>query len=77
MIERLQEGSKDAVAAINRGRENALGSASQASEACTALDTITQAVASINEMNPQIATASGEQSSVAEEINRTIVSIAS
>ncbi len=77
MIERLQEGSKNAVAAINRGRENALGSADQASEARTALQTITQAVASINEMNAQIATASGEQSGVAEEINRNIVSIAS
>jgi len=77
MIERLQEGSRKAVAAMNRGRENALGSANQASEACAALDSITQAVASINDMNAHIATASGQQSEVAEEINRNIVSIAS
>lgn len=77
MIERLQDGSRKAVEAMNCGRENALGSANQASEARAALDTITQAVASINDMNAMIATASGEQSSVAEEINRNIVSIAS
>ncbi len=77
MIERLQEGSRRAVAAMNRGRENAMGSASQASDAREALDSITQAVASINSMNAQIATASGQQSGVAEEINRNIVSIAS
>jgi methyl-accepting chemotaxis protein len=77
MIERLQEGSRKAAAAMNRGRENAVGSANQASEARTALDSITQAVASINSMNTQIAAASGEQSGVAEEINRNIASIAS
>ncbi len=76
MIERLQEGSKNAVAAMNRGQEDAQGSAAQAAEARAALETITRAVASINEMNAQIATASGEQSSVAEEINRNIISIA-
>jgi len=40
-----------------------------------ALDAITQAVATINEMNDQIASAAEEQASTAEEINRNVIDI--
>ncbi|MDR6236607.1 methyl-accepting chemotaxis protein [Pseudomonas psychrotolerans] len=44
-------------------------------DAGSALSMITQAVSSIQNMNLQIATAAEEQSSVAEEINRSIVNV--
>ncbi|OOZ38712.1 hypothetical protein BOW53_14400 [Solemya pervernicosa gill symbiont] len=60
---------------MNEGREQAEASVAQAGEAGSALDTITQTVANVGEMNSQIAGAAEEQSSVAEEVNRSIVSI--
>lgn len=52
--------------------ENSVANASQAGEA---LDLITTAVATINDMAAQIATAAEEQTSVNEEINRNVVNI--
>jgi methyl-accepting chemotaxis protein len=76
MIERLQSGARDAVAVMGAGRAQAQTSVEQAASAGASLEAITNRVATINEMNAQIATAAEEQTSVAEEINRKIVSIA-
>ncbi len=75
MIERVQSGAAQAVSVMASGRQSAKESVDQASEAGESLDAITQAVSSITDMNVQIASAAEEQSSVAEEMNRNIVSI--
>jgi len=75
IIERLRDGVHDAVNVMDEGRKQADASVSQASEAGAALDSITQAVATVGDMNAQITSAAEEQSAVAEEINRSIFSI--
>lgn len=75
MIEKLQSGSRKAVAAMEKGREKATTGVEQAKEASDALEAITRSVETINEMNTQIASAAEEQSSVAEEINKNIINI--
>ncbi|OBS09818.1 methyl-accepting chemotaxis protein [Acidihalobacter prosperus] len=75
MIEQLQGGAKAAVSAMDAGRERASQSVEKAREADMSLQTITEAVARINDMNALIASAAEEQSSVAEEINRNISNI--
>ncbi len=75
MIQRLQAAAAEAVTAMNQGQTQAHQSVAQAVEAGQGLDSITQAVATISDMNQQIATAAEEQTAVAEEINRNIVNI--
>lgn len=75
MISHLQSGAREAVEAMEASRNQAQAGVEQAAEAGASLDDITGAVAQINDMNTQIASASEEQSSVAEEINRNIVTI--
>ncbi len=75
MIERLQSGASHAVGVMDQGRERAQASVEQAAGAGASLSAITEAVARINEMNAQIASAAEEQTSVAEEINRNIINI--
>ncbi len=75
MIERLQVGSRDAVHVMENSRERAEQSVELAAKAGDALETITGAINTITDMNHQIATASEEQSVVAEEINQNIVNI--
>lgn len=77
MIERLQAGSNHAVGLMKHSNEQAELSVKQAGLAGGALQQITQAVASINDMAAQIATAAEEQNSVNEEISRNITNIAS
>ncbi|WP_024328422.1 methyl-accepting chemotaxis protein [Thioalkalivibrio sp. ALR17-21] len=74
-IENLQAGTRNAVDAMGRGREMAENTASNAQEAGDALSRIVAAVERIRDMNTQIASAAEEQNSVAEEINRNIISI--
>ncbi|MCF6282609.1 MAG: methyl-accepting chemotaxis protein [Candidatus Polarisedimenticolaceae bacterium] len=76
IIERLQTGARDAVQAMEAGRIQAQNSVEQAGLAGESLEMIAQAVGSINDMNMQIANAAEEQSVVAEEINRNVVTIA-
>lgn len=76
MIERLQAGAKEAVAVMEKGKEQVSDSVGYASNAGESLQNITQAVAVIKDMSQQIASASSEQSSVTEEINQNVISIA-
>lgn len=75
MIQKLQEGSKKAVKVMENGTSQAREGAAMAMEAAGSLDAIVRSVASINEMNTQIAAAAEEQSAVAEEINKNVVNI--
>tara|TARA_R110000751_G_scaffold91266_3_gene179154 strand:- start:381676 stop:382080 length:405 start_codon:yes stop_codon:yes gene_type:complete len=75
MIEKLQTGSKQAVSVMEQGRTQAQTGTIQASDAAQSLVKITSSVATINDMNTQIASAAEEQSVVAEEVNRNITNI--
>lgn len=75
MIERLQSGSQQAVQAMSNSQEKAQVTVDQAGAAGSSLQAITTNVASISDMNLQIATAAEEQSSVSEEINRNVTEI--
>ncbi len=75
MIERLQGGARNAVEVMEQGRTSAHSGVEQASEAATSLEAITHAVTTINEMNAMIASAAVEQTSVAEDMNKSIVNI--
>jgi len=76
MIERLQAGAREAVSVMKKGREQVTTSVGHAEDAGESLQKITSAVAVIKDMSQQIASASKEQSSVTEEINRNVISIA-
>ncbi len=76
MISRLQKGAAEAVDVMNKGCEQADGSVKHAELTGTALNTITNSVTNISDMNVQIASAAEEQNAVAEEINRNITEIA-
>ncbi|MCW8908714.1 MAG: methyl-accepting chemotaxis protein [Sedimenticola sp.] len=75
MIKSLQENTRQAVSAIDGGCHTAEQNVGQANSARASLDAITTAIQTINDMNLQIARASEQQSTVSEEINRSIVSI--
>ena len=75
MIEKLQQGSRNAVKVMDDGMEQTEKTVSQAAEAGATLEAITSAVDHITSMNEQIASAAEEQSSVAEEINRNVVNV--
>lgn len=77
IIEQLQQGTRTTVEAMNEGQQQAETCVQQAGEAGEALDAITQAISVINEMNMQIASASEEQSSVAESINENVINVKS
>ncbi len=75
MIERLQGGAREAVTAMRDGQSQAQTSVDQAAQAGVALEAITRAVASITDMNHQIAHAAQQQGEVAEEIDRNLANI--
>jgi len=75
MLDRLKTGASNAVEVMDAGHKQAQDSVEQANSASNSLAAITEAVAAIKNMNAQIATASEEQSSVAEEMNRSVVNI--
>ncbi|MGV8664551.1 methyl-accepting chemotaxis protein, partial [Pseudomonas aeruginosa] len=76
MIDRLQQGTNAAVDAMRRSGEAGEGTSNQANQAGDSLDAIAQLIATINAMNAQIASASEEQTAVAEEIKRSVHQIA-
>ena len=75
MISRLQTGANKAVSAMGQGQSQAQAGVDKAREASEALHTISGAVATINDLNSQIASAAEEQSATTEEINRNITNI--
>ncbi|WP_027857730.1 methyl-accepting chemotaxis protein [Marinobacterium jannaschii] len=75
MISRLQKASAKAVAAMEAGTERADKCLAQGTQAVDSLNRINQAIQIISDMNTQIAAAVEQQSTVAEEINRSVVSI--
>ncbi|EXF92593.1 chemotaxis protein [Pseudomonas fluorescens HK44] len=75
MISALQAGTRDAVDFMQESSFKADDCVQQAQEAGAALAEITGAVAQMRESNTQIAVAAEQQSQVAEEMNRAVVSI--
>jgi len=75
MIERLQQGARNAVSAMEQSRGQAQEGVAEAGKATEALETITQAVASITELNTQIASAAEEQAAVSGEIDKNVSTI--
>jgi methyl-accepting chemotaxis protein len=75
IIEAVQTGALSAVKAIEQGQSRTEEGVTQVSEAGAALQAITHSVASIREMNQQIAHAVEEQTSVAETISRNLSQI--
>lgn len=76
IIQRLQSEAEKAVKVMDEELVQANQSVEKAEKAGQSLDIIAQSVTSIRDMNTHIASAAEEQSAVAEEINRNIVSIA-
>ncbi|MGE8154700.1 methyl-accepting chemotaxis protein [Pseudomonas vancouverensis] len=75
MVSALQAGTRDAVDFMQESSFKADDCVQQAQEAGVALAEITSAVAQMRESNTQIAVAAEQQSQVAEEMNRSVVSI--
>ena len=75
MIQQLQQGTRDVVRVMEDSQHRTDESVQHAAKAAEALETITQAVSVINDMNTQIASAAEEQSAVAEDINRNVINI--
>ncbi|WP_172597660.1 methyl-accepting chemotaxis protein [Sulfuriflexus mobilis] len=75
MIEQVQNGAEKAVTAMEASRQQAQASVEKAIESGNSFETITAAIATINDMNSHIASAAEEQSAVAEEINKNISKI--
>ena len=79
MIDRLQTGARKAVSVMGEERERARNSVEKAADAGTSLETILEAVKTINEMNDAIAISANEQQLRADEVNtriQTIIEIA-
>ncbi|UVK97926.1 methyl-accepting chemotaxis protein [Pseudomonas sp. B21-048] len=75
MIQHLQQGTRDVVRVMEDSQNRTDESVQHAAKAAEALETITQAVSVINDMNTQIASAAEEQSAVADDINRNVINI--
>jgi methyl-accepting chemotaxis protein len=75
IVQKVQEGSGAAVRAIESSRERALNAQERAEEARGALESIGAGVGQIADLTAQIATATEEQSSVSDEINRNVSNI--
>ena len=72
MIERLQSGATEAVNVMADGESKVSTSVGYADKARMALDDIIQAATIINDMNIQIASASEQQSAVANDISQSM-----
>ncbi|WP_416350739.1 methyl-accepting chemotaxis protein [Pseudomonas sp. CCI1.2] len=76
MIGLLQKGTLDAVVAMGRSSETGKTTGELANQAGVSLDAIGTLIETINDMNAQIASASEEQTAVAEEVSRSMTHIA-
>ena len=75
VINRLQNESRSAVEAMAKGQRQSALVVEYASKASVALEQINSHIGQISDQNIQVATATEEQSSVVEDINRNIVDI--
>ncbi|MGX9417963.1 methyl-accepting chemotaxis protein [Vibrio sp. WJH972] len=75
IITQLQTGTKLTVEAMTEGKAHALTCVDRAEQTNEALSAITNAISLINEMNFQIASASEQQSTVAETINQNVENV--
>jgi len=75
MIERLQSGAAEAVTVMEEGTNRAQANVEEASKAGASLRTIKEAITLISDMNIQIAKDTGEQISVAKDINANLNTI--
>lgn len=75
MISLLQKGTQDAMITMGRSSETGRTTGELANRAGLSLDAISQLIYTINDMNAQIASASEEQTAVAEEVNRSMTHI--
>ncbi|MEJ2613052.1 MAG: methyl-accepting chemotaxis protein [Candidatus Thiodiazotropha sp.] len=75
IIEKVQAGSEKAAMVMQEGHDAVSQSVDLAIDAGSSLDRITQAVNHITDMAAQIATAVEQQSNVAEEMSRNIITI--
>jgi methyl-accepting chemotaxis protein len=75
IIDQLERSSEEAVQVMAQGKEDADRCVTESRVAGSALEEISGAVSSINDMNARIATAAEEQSLMVDEVNRNIVSI--
>jgi len=75
LVAGLQNGTRQVSSIMLSSRELTHSSVELARKAGTSLENITQTVSNIQAMNQQIATAAEQQSSVAEEISRSILHV--
>lgn len=75
IIERVRENAQHADGSMNESRNTAQGCVKSAEESKAALNAILSPVAKINDLNAEIASASEEQTAVAEEITRNLINI--
>lgn len=75
MIERLQSGAQEAVKSMSEGTEEMALTVEQTEQAGNSLSAIAKSVATINDMNNQIASATEQQMAVSQEISRNVVNI--
>lgn len=75
MLQKLQQGVKDAVSAMDTSRDSARETVETTEGAGKTLDDIKDAVSNITRMTIQIAAAAEEQSEVTEDINRNLTQI--
>ena len=75
MIGSIQEGTNQAVDAMNSSSQRALGMQEEAEAAGQAIEVIAQQVEAINERTLVIASAAEEQAQVAREVDRNLVNI--
>lgn len=75
LIAALQNGTQQVVNALDASKSLTDSSVDLSRRAGSALEHITRTVSTIQNMNQQIATAGEEQSSVAEQINRSILNV--
>jgi methyl-accepting chemotaxis protein len=74
-IERLQTGTREAIQVMDVGRKQAQENVVHAATAGGALQSITNRVSTLEEMNTQIASAVEEQTATVNEVNRAVVNI--
>ena len=76
IIEKLQAKTEEVVLAISQSTELSTNSQTEAGHSGKHLESISESIAIMNDMNLQIATATGEQSNVVGEINPHVTAVA-